>query len=126
MADFAFATCLPGMEPALKREVARTRPELRFAYSRPGLVTFKAESGEVTADDAPGSVFARVWGRSIGPARDPATASQLVPVGTQRVHVFPRDPEAAPDVSAWQTLGEGGPALEGELVMDVIVAPDEP
>ena len=29
MPDFAFATCAPGLEPALKLEVAHTRPELR-------------------------------------------------------------------------------------------------
>ncbi|MBA2544099.1 MAG: hypothetical protein H0V17_30930, partial [Deltaproteobacteria bacterium] len=63
MAEFVFATCLPGFEPAVKREVARTRPELRFAYSRPGLITFKSPR-EVALDDPPGSVLARVWGRS--------------------------------------------------------------
>ena len=67
MAEFAFATCLPGLEPAVKLEVARVRPGLRFAYSRPGLVTFKS-TRTVAADDTPGSVFARVWGRSIGAA----------------------------------------------------------
>jgi 23S rRNA (cytidine2498-2'-O)-methyltransferase len=123
MSDFVFATCLPGMEPAVKREVARTRPELRFAYSRPGLVTFKSND-QVSAADPPGSVFAHVWGKSLGPARDPGTAAQLVPIGAQRVHVFPRDPEAAPDLTAWQTLGDGSPARDGELVADVIVAPD--
>src|SRR4051812_2186564 len=63
--EFTFATCLPGLEPALKLDVAQRRPELRFAYSRPGLVTFRAP-GVITPDDAPGSVFAHVWGRSIG------------------------------------------------------------
>src|SRR2546428_233595 len=71
VADFAFATCLPGLEPALKLDVARARPELRLAYSRPGLVTFKSTRA-VPPEDTPGSVFARVWGRSIGAASDPA------------------------------------------------------
>lgn len=132
MADFVFATCLPGIEPALKLDVARARPELRFSYSRPGLVTFKSESA-VAPDDTPGSVFARVWGRSIGAARDPAAAAeQLAPLGATRVHVFARQPEDAPgttapeaaiDLAAWQALGPGGPAELGELVADVIVAP---
>src|SRR5215471_5965689 len=52
MADFTFATCLPGLEPAVKLDVQRARPELRFAYSRPGLVTFKA-AGSIAPDDAP-------------------------------------------------------------------------
>jgi len=91
VADFVFATCLPGVEPAVKREVARTRPELRFAYSRPGLVTFKSPT-PVTPEVPSGSVFARVWGRSIGAARSPEdAAAQLAPFGVNRVHVFVRE-----------------------------------
>jgi len=144
VAAFVFATCLPGLEPALKLEVARTRPELRFAYSRPGLVTFKSARA-VAPDDPPGSVFAHVWGRSIGAASDPASAAvQLAALGAARVHVFAREPEAATDLAPWRAidqlgplgqlgslgplgslgqLGPGGPAELGELVADVIVAP---
>jgi len=127
VADFAFATCLPGLEPALKLDVARARPDLRFAYSRPGLVTFKSTRA-VPPDDPPGSAFARVWGRSIGAASDPAAAAmQLAAHGATRVHVFARESaDDAPDaalLSPWQALGPGGPAEIGELVADVIVAP---
>jgi 23S rRNA (cytidine2498-2'-O)-methyltransferase len=125
--DFAFATCLPGIEPALKLDVARARPELRMAFARPGLVTFKSTRA-VPPDDTQGSVFARVWGRSIGAAGDPAAAAlQLASVGATRVHVFARDPEAGADLAAWQALGPGGSAALGELIADVIVgAPGEP
>ena len=115
----------------MKLDVARTRPELRFAYSRPGLVTFKSARA-VPPDDTPGSVFAHVWGRSIGAASDPATAAvQLAGLGATRVHVFDREPsgDGAPgaDLAPWQGLGPGGPAAIGELVADVIVGPgDEP
>ncbi|MDQ3369974.1 MAG: hypothetical protein M3680_31535, partial [Myxococcota bacterium] len=44
----------------LKRELAARRPALRFAFSRPGLTTFKVEAAR--ADDEPGSSFARAWG----------------------------------------------------------------
>ena len=102
MADFVFATCMPGLEPALKLEVARTRTELRFAYSRPGLVTFKS-ARTVPADDTPGSVFARVWGRSIGAASDPASAgAALAGLGATRIHAFARDPDVATDLAPWQ------------------------
>lgn len=125
MADFVFATCAPGLEPALKLELARARPELRFAYSRPGLVTFKAP-GPVSADDPPSSAFARVWGKSIGSVADPATAAaRLADLAPARVHAFPRDPVAAVDLAPWQALGPGGPAAPGELVADVIVSRDE-
>jgi 23S rRNA (cytidine2498-2'-O)-methyltransferase len=134
VADFVFATCLPGLEPALKLDVARARPELRFAYSRPGLVTFKSACA-VAPDDPPGSVFAWVWGRSIGPLggphgsdpADPAVRAQLAALGASRVHAFFRDPGGDPDdlarLTAWQALGPGGPAEPGEQVADVIVAP---
>ncbi len=125
MPDFAFASCLPGNEPAIKLDVARTRPELKLAFSRPGLVTFKSPR-ELSPDDPAGSVFARVWGRSVGAASDPAAAAlQLAAIGATRVHVFPRDPDMVVDLAPWQTLGPGGPAQLGELVADVIIAPDE-
>jgi len=134
VADFVFATCLPGVEPGVKLDVARLRPELRFAYSRPGLVTFKSPRA-VPPDDAPGSVFAQVWGQSLGPVGDPAEAARvLAPLGAGRVHVFARVPQGppgapgavvdlAPWLAPWQALGPGGPAAPGELVADVIVAP---
>jgi 23S rRNA (cytidine2498-2'-O)-methyltransferase len=128
--DFAFATCLPGLEPAVKREVARTRPELRFAYSRPGLLTFKAP-GPIEPADLPGSVFARVWGKSLGAARDPADAAhRLGYLGISRLHVFPRDAEA--DLAPWeraiveQVGVPVGLAEPGDVVADVIVAAGEP
>lgn len=117
MPDFAFACCLPGVEPAVKLEVARDRPDLRFAYSRPGLLTFKSDRA-VSPDDPPGSVFARVWGRSIG-AID--SAADVAAVGANRVHVFARDPDEETDLAPWSQLGPAGRAEPGELVADVIV-----
>lgn len=123
MPDFAFASCLPGMEPAVKLEVARDRADLAFAFSRPGLVTFKAR-GSIAPDDPPGSVFARVWGKSLGPVADLAAArAALADLGVERVHVFARDPEVAVELGPWQALGAGGAAREGELVADLVVPP---
>jgi len=126
VAEFVFATCLPGIETALKLDVARARPELRFAYSRPGLVTFKSPRA-VAPEDPPGSPFARVWGRSVGAADDPVVAgSLLAPYAIDRVHVFARDAEDAVDLGPWQHLGASGAARDGELVADVVVgAPGE-
>ncbi len=129
MTSFAFATCLPGLEPAVKLDIAQRRPELRFAYSRPGLVTFKSQA-EIAPDDAPGSVFARVWGASIGAAKNPeAVAHELAQHGATRAHVFARDPEAATDLTPWRDALQGlpgGRAIDGDLVADVIVAEGEP
>jgi 23S rRNA (cytidine2498-2'-O)-methyltransferase len=140
VAEFVFATCAPGLEALLKLDVAHLRPELRFAYSRPGLVTFKSERAgiEIRPDDAPASAFARVWGRSVGPARDPDDAAhQLAMLGVERVQVFARVPEASvagpeAELAPWEAavtarLGvPGGVAVRGELVADVIVATGEP
>jgi 23S rRNA (cytidine2498-2'-O)-methyltransferase len=67
--SFVFTVCQPGSEPALKDEIARREPALRFAFSRPGFVTFRI------ADDAGRgdgfelhSTFARTWGFSLGKA----------------------------------------------------------
>jgi 23S rRNA (cytidine2498-2'-O)-methyltransferase len=128
--DFAFATCLPGLEPALKLDVQRT-PTLRFAYSRPGLVTFKSTVA-LRPDDQPASVFARVWGLSVGAAATPDdVARELAARGVSRVHVFARDTsdEAASvvDLAPWRDAVRdipAGPATVGELVGDVIVAAD--
>ncbi len=57
---FIFTTCQAGTEPALKDEVKREHPELKFAFSRPGFVTFK---GAITGDFR--SIFARAYGTSI-------------------------------------------------------------
>ena len=127
--NFAFATCLPGLETAVKLDVARLRPELRFAYSRPGLVTFKSPT-TIAPDDRPGSVFARVWGASIGASRDPDDAvHKLAQVGATCVHIFARDLDAPVELAPWRdalAAFPSGPAREGDLVADVIVAPDEP
>ncbi|MBA3463742.1 MAG: hypothetical protein H0T46_27545 [Deltaproteobacteria bacterium] len=117
MPDFAFASCLPGVEPAVKLEVARDRSDLAFAYSRPGLVTFKA-TREIAPDDSPGSVFARVWGRSLGKIE----GASSIPTA-DCIHVFARDPDVETDLSAWPPSAIAQP---GQLVADVIVAPGEP
>lgn len=68
MAQFVFVTCQPGFEQVLKAEVARTHPDLRFAYSRSSFLTFKNATGEVNPlgpDFALSSVFARAYGLSL-------------------------------------------------------------
>jgi 23S rRNA (cytidine2498-2'-O)-methyltransferase len=64
---FLFAACQPGSEAALKGDVARRHPDLRFAFSRPGFVTFRV--ADRAAGDSPPTLrspFARTWGHSLG------------------------------------------------------------
>jgi 23S rRNA (cytidine2498-2'-O)-methyltransferase len=63
---FLFTVCQVGAEPVLKRELAREYPDLRFAYSRPGFVTFKhISTSESLVDFQLQSVFARAYGASL-------------------------------------------------------------
>jgi len=98
---FLFAAIQAGAERALKNEIAREHPELRFAFSRPGFVTFRLPD-ETRADFALRSVFARTWGYSLGKvggAADTQLASDAWRLfGEQRldepirhVHVWQRD-----------------------------------
>lgn len=67
MPHFLFTVCQRGAEPALKREIGRLWPEFRFAYSRPGFVTFKLPDDARLAEDFDlQSVFARTYGFSLG------------------------------------------------------------
>lgn len=124
----------------LKGEVGRTRPNLRPAFARPGLVTFVSDtptSPELQLD----SVFARVWGMSLGRA---TTVEEVVALlgpesglgdANLKLHVFARDASgegAAAEVTrvhdalaaTGRFVGEPRPKV-GDLVVDVIVAPGE-
>jgi 23S rRNA (cytidine2498-2'-O)-methyltransferase len=62
-----FAACQSGSEAALKGDVARRHPDLRFAFSRPGFVTFRV-ADDAAGDSSPAlrSPFVRTWGHSLG------------------------------------------------------------
>jgi 23S rRNA (cytidine2498-2'-O)-methyltransferase len=98
---FIFVAIQSGAERALKNEIAREHPELKFAFSRPGFVTFRA-SEDLANDFVLRSVFARAWGYSIGKvggsddtqlARDAwrLIGEQLPDVPIRDVHVWQRD-----------------------------------
>ncbi|HEY2882739.1 MAG TPA: SAM-dependent methyltransferase [Pirellulales bacterium] len=98
-ANFIFITCQIGAEPAVKGELARKWPAFRFAYSRPGFLTFKLPSGAALADDFDlHSVFARSYGFSLGKAEG-STLEERVTAATQLMgerkfdclHVWQRD-----------------------------------
>lgn len=146
-AAFLYCVCQVGAEAALKREVSARRPELRPAFARPGLVTFKAEGAAVDADQDPGSPLVRAWGASLGPATDLEAVFRALrgacPKGQAiRLQVFERDrwrPGEEPAgfaygaaaaelrarlVAAWPedlALAEGEAAAAGEWIADVIL-----
>jgi 23S rRNA (cytidine2498-2'-O)-methyltransferase len=149
---FLVTSCQAGAEKLLKAELARTHPELRFAYSRPGLVTFKNSpaDGIVSPTVSISSSFSRVHGASVGQAR---TASEICVLARQLfsgrplcLHVWGRDlgsvrsthpaavsERAAQVVALRRNLVECAPDLwspsevadEGSPVLSVILGDEE-
>jgi 23S rRNA (cytidine2498-2'-O)-methyltransferase len=126
-ARFVFAAVQPGAERALKNEIARERPELRFAFSRPGFVTFRLPETQQRDELALRSVFARTWGYSIGKvggtddaalARDAwrLTAELLPGEKVRRVHVWQRDQLLPGDEGFDGSAAELARAIGGHLV----------
>lgn len=139
---FALATCQPGMERALKAEVARLRPDLHPGFQRPGLVTFKATRSPFRPDEAPATAFARLWAASAGPCLTAdAVLATAADIGTVRLFLSARDvsPEddhppalrtaIQRDLSGWERslrpAFTGGAIQSGELVLDVLTWPGE-
>ncbi len=114
--QFLQTVCQVGAEPALKAEVSRAHPGLRFAYSRPGFVTFRTVSGndELTDTFQPGWVFARECSLNFGKVR---SAQELVEQARRLrgdqpwkwvLHLFERDRHAPGE----EPLGYDGTVLE--------------
>jgi 23S rRNA (cytidine2498-2'-O)-methyltransferase len=98
MPDFLMLTCQIGAERAVKGELARRWPAFRFAYSRPGFMTFKLPADHPLADDFDlESAFARSYAFSLGKATGEAEslATEVHEMAGdrpyERLHVFPRD-----------------------------------
>ncbi|TWT98009.1 putative 23S rRNA ribose 2'-O-ribose methyltransferase [Botrimarina colliarenosi] len=104
--EFVYCTCQPGAEPALKGEVAARVPEWKFAFSRPGFVTFKLpapvsanrfEPMRLTFARTSGLSFGRVEAESADPAAlakliwEHGAARQLAETGPLALHVWARD-----------------------------------
>lgn len=90
---FYFAVCQFGAEKAVKAEVLSEFPHLKFAFSRPGFITFKEENDRKAPILVTSSVFTRLWGQSLGQAKDMdalVTLVKTVPSGSV-VHAFERD-----------------------------------
>jgi 23S rRNA (cytidine2498-2'-O)-methyltransferase len=139
---FLFVVAQPEAKKWLIAELGRVHPELRLAYSRPGLYTFKPDPHGFASDFCLKSVFARHHGFSLGNVSGPAgVAALLAPMSPpMRLHVFPRDPgESGPTVAAAtlevcrnEILGlaqpgcliaEPAPRI-GDYVLDVILPPE--
>ena len=121
--QFLFITCQVGAEGTVKRELARRWPAFRFAYSRPGFLTFKLPPGHGLAEDFDlESVFARAYGFSLGRVNDKTLAEQVEAVwrlaGDEKfgaLHVWPRDRYAVGDHSFEPSLVDDSRRVEAAL-----------
>lgn len=129
LSQFAFALCQIGAEARLKAEMKRLRPTYHPAMQRPGLVTFKAPSVEVRPDEDPRAMFARAWGCSAGAVKTPEEAQGVIErMNPSAVFVGPRG-VGEPVAEEWGALASApavGVPTQGQLVVDVIVAGEEP
>jgi 23S rRNA (cytidine2498-2'-O)-methyltransferase len=94
--EFLFTICQIGAEKALKDELAANHPDLRFAYSRPGFVTFKNSTKEMTPDVELQSIFARAYGLSLSKASSSSEAWKWIEENWEKIqgshlHVFECD-----------------------------------
>jgi len=103
---YIYCLCNPGFEAALKAEAAAHTPELRPSFSRPGLVTFKAD----VKRQPPRFTFARVTGHFLGKG---TSAEAEAAVASHTNKILHRYTLGAP-------VGEGPEAPAGAEVLDVI------
>ena len=96
--QFVFATCQAGMEKCIKTEVMAQEPNYRFAFSRPGLLTFKVNDVATEKCLTIKSKFIRNFGYSIGSyenIEEVIAQAQLLRntknVEKLRLHVYCRD-----------------------------------
>jgi 23S rRNA (cytidine2498-2'-O)-methyltransferase len=91
---YYYSLCQTGAEKAMRDEILSEFPDLRFAFSRPGFVTFKQkDEGGGEWIESTRSVFSRVFGTTVGQAKDKAALEallDLIPEGSV-VHAFDRD-----------------------------------
>jgi 23S rRNA (cytidine2498-2'-O)-methyltransferase len=143
---FIFAATQAGAESQLKSGIAREHPALRFAFSRPGFVTFRSPE-ELSDDFALQSVFARTWGYSLGKVGGTDDAQRVrdawrlvgeqLPGRTFRhLHVWQRE-QPLPGDESWdptadvlsQSIGtlllDQGPAPPGRLTCNGVAAAGE-
>ena len=99
MPDFLFITCQIGAERAVKDEIAKRWTDFKFAYSRPGFLTFKLPENCHLADDFDlRSVFARAYAFSLGKVQGQDRVEMAKEVWkifghrkVERLHVWQRD-----------------------------------
>lgn len=96
VSSFIFTVCQLGAEAALKAEIVRNHPTLKFAFSRPGFLTFKSEK-PVSGNFELNSIFSRAYGLSFGKIKGSDLPAEVVEIIRQwgdsvsAIHFWERD-----------------------------------
>lgn len=103
--SFLFTTCQIGAENSLKQEISTRWNDFRFAFSRPGFLTFRLPTDHnIPVGFSLKSLFARAYGFSLGKVEGEAPQSMAqevwklvheIPV--RRIHLWHRDRYAPGD-----------------------------
>ena len=96
---FIFVVCQNGAESVCKSEILTNHEGLKFAFSRPGFLTFKDDAGLLPEKFHLKSTFARSYGWSIGNSKSEDLKAQLEQVqqfseilkSCDHLHVWQRD-----------------------------------
>jgi len=90
---FYFATFQFGAEKAVKAEILAEHPSLKFAFSRPGFITFKEPEPGKKPLTLKKAIFTRQWGEVLGQAKDQESIRTLFEQIPDQafVHAFDRD-----------------------------------
>lgn len=104
---FVYSTCKRGFEKLLKFEISSAYPDLKFSYSRPGLITWKINNEDTTKEAKINfnpnsfSLFIRSHGNSV--LSQALNANDIIEAASKlssqskplRLHVFGREEELA-------------------------------
>jgi 23S rRNA (cytidine2498-2'-O)-methyltransferase len=90
---FYFSVCQVGAEKAVKTEVLLEFSQLRFAFSRPGFVTFKEEDDSSDELILKNGIFTRLWGVVLGQTKELSALKDLFALIPKNaiVQAFDRD-----------------------------------
>ena len=91
MSEFIYCLTRPGSEPLLKQEVKEFHPGWHFAFSRPGVVTFKAPRVLDSVENIPYLRFARRRGMSLGRGGEEEARSALAALEGESAQVYSRE-----------------------------------
>jgi 23S rRNA (cytidine2498-2'-O)-methyltransferase len=118
MSSFVWVTHQVAVTRWLKEEVAARAPAMKFAFSRPGLTTFKVAGAATPASVVPTS-FARAFGMSVGRASSATEALEVMKPwlgdGGVRLHVFEREIDVPVDEQDLTVRGRRAKEVDAAL-----------